>query len=238
MKQLLTLALIFAVTACALGQAGQRRKTPENAPSALPAGYWSREQGKALVEKTQTVRLAPDLSHLTEGERRAVAKLLEVGGIFQELYENQRHPQAAEARTQLRRLHLMRGDPTPTENLLTLYRLFQGPIATTLDNRREPFLPVEPVRPGKNVYPWGITREEVEAFLAAHPEKRDSVLDPRTVVRRVTAENLNRDLAKLRQYPALSTLHPGVEKELESLTPRRTRRPAPSSSFTLYAVPY
>src|SRR5688572_2981273 len=196
MKHLLTLTLVVAVAACALAQGGPRRKTPETAPSALPAGYWSREQSRALVEKTQTVRLSPDLSHLAEGERRAVAKLLEVGQIFQGLYESQQHPEAEEAERRLRRLHLQRGDPTPTQNLLTLYRLFQGPIATTLDNRREPFLPVKAVAPGKNVYPWGIAKEEVEAFLAAHPEKRDSILDPRTVVRRTTPENLNRDLAK------------------------------------------
>ena len=39
-----------------------------------------------------------------------------------------------------------------------LYRLFQGPIATTLDNKREPFLPVDGLKPWKNMYPWGITK--------------------------------------------------------------------------------
>ncbi len=231
MKQVLTLALVLTVTACALAQAGQRRKTPETAPSALPTGYWSREQSKALVEKTQTVRLSPDLSHLTEGERRAVGKLLEVGQIFQELNEDQRHPEAESSFRRLRRLHELRGDPTPTENLLTLYRLFQGPIATTLDNRREPFLPVEIVWPGKNVYPWRITKGEMEEFLAAHPEKRASILDPRTVVKRADAQSLRGDLARLKQYPALSTLHPGLQQELERLL----ARPDPRN---LYAVPY
>ena len=237
MKHLLTLTLMLAVSACALAQGGPRKKTPETAPSALPAGYWSREQSKSVVDKTLTVRLSPDLSHLSEGERRAVAKLLEAGQIFQELYEGQQHPEAAESQRRLRRLHELRGDPTPTQNLLTLYRLFQGPIATTLDNRREPFLPVDVSWPGKNVYPWRITGEEVEAFLKAHPEKRDSILDARTIVRRSTAENLSRDLAKLTQYPALATLHPGLRRELESLLPRRGRNGA-TPVFSLYAVPY
>ncbi|MBA3243475.1 MAG: NUDIX hydrolase [Acidobacteria bacterium] len=220
-----------------MAQGRQRKKTPETAPSALPAGYWSREQSKSVVDKTLTVRLSPDLSHLSEGERRVVAKLLEAGQIFQELYEGQQHPEAAESQRRLRRLHELRGDPTPTQNLLTLYRLFQGPIATTLDNRREPFLPVDVSWPGKNVYPWRITREEVEAFLKAHPEKRDSILDPRTIVRRSTAENLSRDLAKLTQYPALATLHPGLRRDLESLLPRRGRNGA-TPVFGLYAIPY
>ncbi len=238
MKHLLTLTLVLAVAACALAQGGQRRKTPETAPSALPKGYWSREQSKALVDKTQTVRLSPDLSHLSDGERRAVSKLLEVGQIFQGLYEAQQHAQAEESERRLRLLHVQRGDPTPTQNLLTLYRLFQGPIATTLDNRREPFLPVDAPPPGKNVYPWGITKEEVEAFLTAHPEKRDSILDARTVVRRTTNDNLYRDLAKLRQYPALLMLHPGLQRELESLLPRRPRASVSPAVIKLYAVPY
>jgi hypothetical protein len=232
MKHLLTLALVFGVAACALAQGGPpRRKTPETAPSALPAGYWSLEQSRALVEKTQTVRLSPDLSHLTEGERRAVAKLLEVGRIFQGLYEDQQHPEAETAERRLRRLNELRGDPTPTQNLLTLYRLFQGPIATTLDNRREPFLPVEVAYPGKNLYPWRMTKGEMDEFLAAHPEKRDALLDPRTVVRRADAQSLRADLSRLKEHPALSALHPGLQQELETLLARPDAR-------TLYAVPY
>ena len=46
--------------------------------------------------------------------------------------------------------------------MATLYRLFQGPIATTLDNQRLPFLPVDPPTPGKNVYPWGVSLNLVE----------------------------------------------------------------------------
>ena len=69
----------------------------------------------------------------------------------------------------------------------TLYRLFQGPIATTLENKREPFLGVDPVVPGKNVYPRDVTREEIEAFLAANPGARAEILDVRTVVRRADA---------------------------------------------------
>src|SRR5215217_4702612 len=77
--------------------------------------------------------LAPDLSHLTPGERVAVGKLLEVGRIFQDLYEEQRHRSALTLRASLEKAQ----DPA-SRTLLTLYQLNQGPIATTLDNKREP----------------------------------------------------------------------------------------------------
>ncbi|HEX8652461.1 MAG TPA: hypothetical protein VF708_16725 [Pyrinomonadaceae bacterium] len=184
-----------------------------------------------ILDKMQEVRLAPELSHLSEGERQAVGKLLEVGKIFQELYEQQRNARALTAQRDLLQLHTRLGSPVATQNLLTLYRLFQGPVATTLENRREPFLPVEMTPPGQNVYPWGITRQEVEAYLAAHPETRDSILDLRTVVRRATADNLQRDREKLKQYPALATLNPGLQRELERLS----AQPSPK---ILYAISY
>ena len=130
-----------------------------------------------------------------------------------------------------------------TENLFTLYRLNQGPIAATLDNKREAFLPVEPVVPGKNMYPWGVKKEELESFLATHPEKRDEILGQRTVARTVRLEILRHDLTMLAKYPALATLHPGIGQRLEELFQTRLKqqksaRQVASAPLDFYAVPY
>lgn len=156
--------------------------------------------------------------------RAGGGRLLEVGQLFQALYEQTRHHQARQA------LAALEGPQRPPHApaLLRLYRLNQGPIATTLDNRREAFVPVDPPVPGKNVYPWGVTREEIERFLAAHPAERDRILGPRTAVRRATADNLRRDLADLTGHPALDTLHPGL----------RARLSAQADPSGFYAVPY
>src|SRR5260221_1213488 len=120
----------------------------------LPAGYWPLEKSQPIIDKTQTIRLAPDLAQLSADERKAVAKLLEVGKIFQSIYEDQRHRQALLSFRSLPALDRSLVSKAPIVlNLLTLYRLFQGPIATTIENQREPFLPVDPVVPGKNMYP-------------------------------------------------------------------------------------
>jgi len=184
----------------------------------LPAGYWPLEKSQPLIDKTQTITLAGDLSKLSDGERKAVAKLIEVGQIFQKLYEEQRHPQALSSYRALVELDKKTGSTPATQNLLTLYRLFQGPIATTLDNKREPFLPVDPLKPGKNVYPWGIAKEAVDP-------KRTDLLDLRTVVR--YGKDLKGDIATLNKYPALQTLHPKLLAELQRAQPG-----------ALYSVPY
>ena len=201
----------------------------------LPAGYWPLEKSQPIIDKTQTIHLSGDLSKLSEGERKAVAKLIEVGQIFQKLYEEQRHPEALSSYRALEQLDKRSGSTPATQNLLTIYRLNQGPIATTLENKREAFLPVDPTKPGKNIYPWGITKEEIEQALASpggQPNKREKVLDLRSVVRLVNAKNLQSDIATLNKYPALQTLHPGLLAELQRLSsggPRRT---------DVYAVPY
>jgi len=187
----------------------------------LPAGYWPLEKSQPIIDKTQTIRLSPDTSRLSEGERKAVSRLIEVGQIFQKLYEEQRHPEALSSYQTLVQLDKRTGSTPATQNLLTLYRLFQGPIATTLENKREPFLPVDPLKPGKNVYPWGITKDAID-------EKRADLIDLRTVVRSATAKNIQEDIAKLNKYPALQTLHPKLMGELKGL------KPGPQ----VYSVPY
>jgi hypothetical protein len=224
---LFTLALAGLAASNLLAQTSTRRP----AQGGVNAGYWPEEKSRAILEKTGEVRLAPDTSHLTEGERRAVAKLIEVGKIFQTVYERQRHAQALVAYEKLvARAKRQPGGTKADEDLLTLYRLFQGPIATTLENKREPFAPVELTAPGAAMYD-GATKEEVEAFLAAHPERRASILDQRTAVRRANAVNLRRDLGKLRQYAVLDVLHPGLRQELETALARPDAK-------AFYAVPY
>ena len=233
MSRLLVVAIVLTIFASTFAQNGNHMSSQ----NALPPGYWSLEKSQPIIDKTQTIRLAPELAQLSGGERNAVAKLIEVGKIFQQLYEEQRHFQTLTAYRELLRVDKQTASSAATRNLLTLYRLNQGPIATTLDNKREPFLPVEPIVPGKNVYPWGVTQKDLDAFLSAHPEQREEILDQRTVVRVVSAVNVQRDLAVLRKYPTLDTLHPKLRTSLEELS--KTQGPKPrTSTNSFYAVAY
>jgi hypothetical protein len=238
MTRLLTIPLLLCALVITFGQTGSR----VSLQSSVPPNYWPLEKSQPIIDKTQTIRLAPDLSQLSAGEKKAVAKLLEVGKVFQMIYEDQRHKQALASYRNLYPLGRSQISPAPaaTENLLTLYRLFQGPIATTLENKREPFLPVDPVVPGKNMYPWGVKKEEIESFLATHPEKRDEIMGLRTVVRTANSLNTDGDLGKLHKYPVLDTLHPGLRSELEQISGGKTRpRGAmPLRTQGFYSIPY
>jgi hypothetical protein len=188
--------------------------------------HWTPEQRRAVLDKTRMLTLSPDLSALGAGEREAVQHLLKAGTVAQELYELQLHPQAAEARAIIAALPA----GAARDESAQLYRLFKGPIATTLDNTREAFVPVGPVQAAKGVYPAGLERKELEAWLAANPGQRDALLDPLSVVRRAEPAQAAKDLAVLDKHAALDVLHPGLRQRLESL------RGARAGGF--YALPY
>ncbi|MDX1482330.1 MAG: hypothetical protein R3315_11675, partial [Woeseiaceae bacterium] len=180
----------------------------------LPAGYWPVARSQPILDVTLDIALAPDLSALTEAERAAIPELMAAGQIVHRLYLAQRHGEALDALAALETLHENSGRTRPTGNLLDLFYLFKGPIATTLDNDRQAFLPVAPEQPGKNVYPEGIDRKEIDAWLAAHPAAAADVLGVRSVVRRATPGNLAADLARLERHAALDVLHPGLRERL------------------------
>ena len=230
MQKLVATTLILFTVAISFAQTNSRMKPRPNVANR----YWLMEKSQPIIDKTQTITLAPDISRLSPGERTAVTKMLEVGRIFQKLYEEQRHPEAISSYQALQQFDKQTGSSAGTQNLMTLYRLNQGPIATTLENKREPFLPVDAPAPGKNVYPWNVTKEEIEQWLvtvADNDQRRAEVLDLRSVVRRANLQNVRDDIARLRKYPALATLHPKLLPQLEGF--ERTKR---DKGF--YVVPY
>lgn len=198
-------------------------------PAAVPAGYWPESQSGPILEKTETIRLAPDLSGLDESEQAALKDLIEVGHIMHELDTSQRHREAARGLDKLRRVHMQTGQTKRTENLLQLYRLFGGPIALTLDNQKEAFIPVSQQMPGRNLYPFDVTREELDGYLAAKPNARAQILDARSVVRRANRPNVAADIQALRRFPVLRALHPTLLDRLQKISPLEE---------PFYAVPY
>lgn len=237
MYRLLAITITLSVLSVSLAQTNSRMTPQPNVSN----GYWPVEKSQPIIDKTQTITLSPDLSRLSVGERTAVTKLIEVGRIFQKLYEEQRHPEALSSYRALQQLDNRTGSSPRTRNLLTLYRLFQGPIATTLENKREQFLPVDPPAPGKNVYTWNVKKEDIEQWLGTVPassDRREEILDLRSVVRRATLKNIREDIARLRQYPALATLHPNVLPRLQALEVPKRGSQTTAAQQGFYVVPY
>ncbi len=184
----------------------------------LPQGYWGKAKSQPLIDQVKTITLNPDLSHLPQNEQDALAHLLAAGPILQDLYEQQKHAGALAAREAL---NAMDGDAA--NNLRTLYRIFKGPIVTTLDNQRATFLPVETERKGGNMYPAGVATQALTDAINAADNPR--LLGDRTVVRAANEQSKTHDLAILAANPANEALHPGLGARIEA-------------AADYYAVPY
>lgn len=189
-------------------------------------GFWSAEQARAILDRTERLELRADTSSLTEGEREALERLLQVGEVIQRVYEASRHPQALAVRAHLGAVEVEAAEAERLEQLRTLYRLFQGPVAVTEGGDYEPFAPVSAYEPGRNVYPSSASAEALSAWAEANPGA--GILDVRTVVRRRTLESLTLDRGRRDDHPVLEVLHPSLRDVLRA-GPQRD---------AFYAVPY
>lgn len=224
----IALALLVAVIACS--------PVADCRSTRLPPGYLGEKQSRQILDKTLTIRLAPETAHLGEDETRVIEILIEVGKIMQTLYEESKHRGALEAHEKLVALHSELGEPRSTQNLLDLYRLYKGPVGRRLDNSVAPFLPVEDKVPGRNVYPWGVEKREIEAFLSEFPQEKGAILHPRTVVREATIENISMDLERFqRQSGVLAHLHHDFASRMSRL---RDQLSAGENVPRFYVVPY
>ena len=214
---------------------GSLQASPSLRAELQEPGYWSDSAADEILGQTLSIDLDPDLSSLSEDEQITVALLLEVGQILHDLYLESRHHQALVSRHDLLAMRSQANSISAKSyagKLLDLFWIFKGPIATTLDNRRVPFLPVDPELSGKNVYPLDLEQQELEDFLQTHPSERGSISAGRTLVRRSTLVTLQRDFQTLKKYPVLAILHPGLEETISAISNATTNMPP------LYAIPY
>jgi len=199
-------ALLLALCACtSLAQDA----APDPAARSAIAPAWSAADAAPVLERTMRLHLSRPAGALTAGEQAAVVELLAAGQILDALYLEQRHPQARAVAAYL-------SAPQTPAYQRDLFRMMAGPIGTTLDNERTAMFTVAPETAGKNFYPHDATREQFDAFFAAHPERRDELLHQRAIVRAATAENVSAALGALDRHPALDTLHPGLRARLQS----------------------
>ena len=185
----------------------------------------SEKDAKEIISKTLAVKLAPDLSHLSAGEKATLDNLMEAGELLHELYLQQRHSEAIASYERIKSL------PASEESDRSkfLFWLAKGPIVTTLDNKRLPVFCKAKEEPGKTVYPSGIDKDTLDKFIGDDAKLRERLLHDRSVVRESTEDNLAKHRATLKTYPQLGFLNPGFAKRLEEANPGTPK---------YYAVPY
>ena len=187
----------------------------------IPASYGqsdkplSDEQAREIISKTLAVKLAPDLSHLSDGEKATLDKLMAAGELMHELYLQQRHSEGIAAYERIKALP----DSKDSDQSRFLFWISKGPVVTTLDNKRVAAFCKSDEEAGKTVYPPGIDSKTLDEFIGDDARLREQLLHDRSVVRESTEDNLAKHRATLRTYPQLAILNPGFAKRLKAASP-------------------
>ncbi len=126
-----------------------------------------------------TVEMTPDTSYLTAEEKQVVNKLIGASRLMSEIYLRQRNPQNPAIRAEI--------EGTGDADLLEMFDRNFGPWDEGAD--LHPFHGETTMPEGAGFWPADLTREELDTYLAAHPEQREAILSPYTVVKR-EGENL------------------------------------------------
>ncbi|MBE0644267.1 MAG: peptidase [Bacteroidetes bacterium] len=118
-----------------------------------------------------------DMSMLTDRQRQLVAKLIEAGRLVDEIFWMQSSHDAIAVRDSLASLQ----DPAE-KDFYKYVRINYGPYDRIFEGER--FVGEGPARKpaGAGLYPPDMTKEEFEAWVSAHPEQKEAMESPYTVV--------------------------------------------------------
>jgi hypothetical protein len=131
---------------------------------------------KARLAKFRQVDMPFHASGLTAHERQMVLKLVDASRYLDDIYWRQVDPEG------LQLYQSLEGSTNPKDVELRRYLWINGSRFDLLNNF-QPFVGTSPMPPGAGFYPQGLTRQRIEQYVKDHPEKREQIYSPTTVIR-------------------------------------------------------
>jgi hypothetical protein len=114
---------------------------------------------------------------LTERQQMMVDKLIEACHYLEDIYWRQSDPDG------LALLESLRHKTDPESARIRRLLIINGSRFDLTDNNA-PFTGTEPYSPDRGLFPKGLTREDIEAYVKLHPDKADTIYSPYAIVRR------------------------------------------------------
>ena len=131
----------------------------------------------AQVAKFRPVQMPFNTTGLSAREVQMVRKLVEAGQYLESAFWRESDPEG------LRIYQALANCSGITEKQIHHYLLINGSRYDLLAGNK-PFLANTRYEPGHALYPAGITRKQIEEYVAAHPSKKAEIYNPWTVVQR------------------------------------------------------
>lgn len=156
-------ALILITAACQV----------QKGDNASPAGQAEGAEADG-VAKLAPIEMKVDTSYLSAEERQVVNLLMQAADLMNPIYLRQ----VSADNPRLREEIVKSGDKA----LLDRFDTFMGPWDETEEDK--PFYGDKPRPAGAGFYPADLTKDQFDAYLAAHPDQKDKLTSPYTVVKR------------------------------------------------------
>ncbi len=185
MKNACFLLLIVFAMAANSADAQKSKGSPLNGKGPIGEGRLN-VQGPVSQHWTVSPTLDADLAKfkpvhmpltekLTVRERQMLEKLVEACNYLEAIFWRQNDPEG------LRLYQQLLNSRHPRDEKLRRLLYLNGSRYDLIEENR-PFIGTQPMPPGRALYPAGIKREEIEAYVKAHPEKKSEIYSPVTVV--------------------------------------------------------
>src|SRR5580692_3180609 len=170
-------AVFFVVLPASISaQKGNKPMTGSAAKGAESAGLQVVPDLEQRLAKFRRVEMPFHSEGLTARELKMVEKLVDASRYLEQIYWRQIDPDA------LTLYESLAGSKNPKDEMLRRYLWINASRFDLLDNNR-PFVGTSPIPPGRAFYPQNLTRDQIEQYVKAHPEKKDEIYGTFTVVR-------------------------------------------------------
>lgn len=145
-----------------------------SAPALAAEPAYNLAEARAKIAK---IEMRPDTSYLSAEEKQVVNLLIQAAEKMSDIYLRQNYaanPQVRRAISVSRR--------ADQAQLLDMFDLYFGPWDELADGH--PFWGTKSKPAGAGFYPEDLTKDQFDAYLAAHPDEKAALTSPYTVVRR------------------------------------------------------
>ena len=134
------------------------------------------------LARFKAVKMPYNPAALTERERAMVDQLVIALRQIENMYWRQSDPEG------LALYNALEGNKTPLAQKLRHYLFINGSRFDLVDANK-PFVGTMPMPPGHALYPAGLTRAEIEAYVARNPARKSAIYSPYSVVTRTGPGN-------------------------------------------------
>jgi hypothetical protein len=129
------------------------------------------------LARFKPVKMPYNSAALSQREREMIEQLVIACRELESMYWRQSDPEA------LALYNALEPDKTPLAQNLRRYLFINGSRFDLVDSNK-PFVGTTPMPLGRALYPVGLTRDDIEAYVARNPSRKEAIYNPYTVVTR------------------------------------------------------